>query len=103
MGSPEELQSAPATPFVLHFIDDVNLMPANCQFVRRLGFKTEKPYVMCRPTVFDVRPSFCWTCMWHFPKAQATASLPCTCFITTLLFHVDPALPGLQVREAVIY
>ncbi|CAK0753282.1 hypothetical protein CVIRNUC_002209 [Coccomyxa viridis] len=54
MGSPEELQSAPATPFVLHFIDDVNLMPANCQFVRRLGFKTEKPYVMCRPTVFDV-------------------------------------------------
>ena len=62
-GSPEELQNAPATPFVLHFIDDVNLMPANCQFVRRLGFKTEKPFVMCRPTVFDVRPSFCWTCM----------------------------------------
>ena len=61
IGSPEELQSAPATPFVLHFIDDVNLMPANCQFVRRLGYKTEKPYVMCRPTVFDVRSLCCWS------------------------------------------
>ena len=57
IGTPEELQSAPATPFVLHFIDDVNQMPANCQFVRRMGYKTEKPYVMCRPTVFNVRPS----------------------------------------------
>lgn len=54
IGTPEELQSAPATPFVLHFIDDVNQMPANCQFVKRMGYKTEKPYVMCRPTVFDV-------------------------------------------------
>ena len=54
IGSPEELQIAPATPFVLHFIDDVNQMPANCQFVKRMGYKTEKPYVMCRPTVFDV-------------------------------------------------
>ena len=54
IGSPEELQSAPATPFVLHFIDDVNQMPANCQFVKRMGYRTEKPYVMCRPSVFDV-------------------------------------------------
>ena len=69
MGSPEELQSAPATPFVLHFIDDVNLMPANCQFVRRLGYRTEKPYVMCRPTVFDVRLLSCWTCVCLFPTA----------------------------------
>ena len=57
IGTPEELQSAPANPFVLHFIDDVNQMPAHCQFVRRMGYKTEKPYVMCRPTVFNVRPS----------------------------------------------
>ena len=57
IGTPEELQNAPATPFVLHFIDDVNQMPAHCQFVRRMGYKTEKPYVMCRPTVFNVRPS----------------------------------------------
>ena len=55
-GSPEELQSAPATPFVLHFIDDVNEMPAKCQFVKRMGYTTDKPYVMCRPTVFDVSP-----------------------------------------------
>ncbi len=54
IGTPDELQSAPATPFVLHFIDDVNQMPANCQFVKRMGYKTDKPYVMCRPTVFDV-------------------------------------------------
>jgi sulfate transport system ATP-binding protein len=55
VGTPEELQRCPATPFVLDFIEDVNHLPSNCQFVKRMGFKTPKPHVMCRPTVFEVR------------------------------------------------
>lgn len=54
VGSPEELQQSPATPFVLDFIDDVNHLPSNCQFVKRMGIRTHKPLVMCRPTVAQV-------------------------------------------------
>ena len=54
VGSPDELQSNPATPFVLDFIDDVNHLPSNCQFVKRMGYRTQKPLVMCRPSVVEV-------------------------------------------------
>ena len=54
-GPTEEVQRAPATPFVLNFIDDVNQLPASCQFVKRMGLRAaSKPFVMCRPTVLEV-------------------------------------------------
>ena len=53
-GTAEELHSAPNCPFVLNFIDDVNQLPANCQFVKRMGYRTHKPFVMCRPGIIQV-------------------------------------------------
>ena len=54
-GRTDEVQRAPATPFVLNFIDDVNQLPASCQFVKRMGLRAAgKPFVMCRPTVLEV-------------------------------------------------
>lgn len=80
IGSPEELQRAPATPFVLHFIDDVNQMPASCQFVKRMGFRTEKPYVMCRPTVFDVSHSLHMSSCFLYYMAFIACPI-CSCLI----------------------
>ena len=104
IGSPEELQNAPATPFVLHFIDDVNQMPANCQFVKRMGYKTEKPYVMCRPTVFDVsclplafplrHLSQCFRVPSDSCICAANPFLPCHCCVTiSILMQVSKEVP----------
>lgn len=54
MGDRDQIRRSPATPFVLNFIDDVNQLPVNCQFVKRMGFKADKPLVMCRPSEVEV-------------------------------------------------
>lgn len=38
------------SPFVMNFVGDVNHVPASCQLVRRMGLRTEKPFVMVRPS-----------------------------------------------------
>ena len=54
MGDRDQIRRSPATPFVLNFIDDVNQLPSNCQFVKRMGLKADKPLVMCRPSRVEV-------------------------------------------------
>ncbi|BDA46375.1 Sulfate/thiosulfate import ATP-binding protein CysA [Coccomyxa sp. Obi] len=54
VGDRDQIRRSPATPFVLNFIDDVNQLPSNCQFVKRMGFKADKPLVMCRPSEVEV-------------------------------------------------
>ena len=54
VGNRDQIRRSPATPFVLNFIDDVNQLPVNCQFVKRMGFKADKPLVMCRPSEVEV-------------------------------------------------
>jgi len=55
VGDRDQIRRSPATPFVLNFIDDVNQLPTNSQFVKRMDFKADKPLVMCRPSVVEVQ------------------------------------------------
>ncbi|PSC76396.1 sulfate ABC transporter ATP-binding [Micractinium conductrix] len=57
-GTPKEVGQAPASPFVMNFVGDVNHVPASCQFVRKVGFHTDKPFVMCRPSDYEVHTTF---------------------------------------------
>lgn len=50
VGSAEDLQKSPATPFVMQFISDTNSLPSIHPFVRRMGFSTPLPLVMFRPS-----------------------------------------------------
>ncbi len=49
-GPPTEIIAAPATPFVMKFVGDTNVVPANCLLVRRSRYATSKARVMFRPT-----------------------------------------------------
>eukprot|EP00884_Botryococcus_braunii_P007501 jgi/Botrbrau1/16752/Bobra.0269s0001.2 len=51
---PSEIENHPANPFVLNFIGDVNKIPSDCEFARRMGIFTKKPFVMFRPTRVEV-------------------------------------------------
>ncbi|KAK9818174.1 hypothetical protein WJX72_008238 [[Myrmecia] bisecta] len=53
VGSPEDVLRHPVNPFVMHFVHDVNQLRSNALFVKRMGFKTQKPMVMFKPS--DVR------------------------------------------------
>lgn len=57
-GTPEEVARAPVSPFVMNFVGDVNHLPSHCQLVRKMGFHTDKPYVMCRPSDLSVYTNF---------------------------------------------
>ncbi|GAB4816929.1 hypothetical protein N2152v2_003975 [Parachlorella kessleri] len=49
-GTPAEITEHPNSPFVMDFTGDTQHLPSTCQFVRRMGVTTDKPYVMCRPS-----------------------------------------------------
>lgn len=55
-GEPGQLARNPMSPFVMHFIGDVNQMPSDCKFVRKMGFQTDKPFAMCRPADVSLLP-----------------------------------------------
>lgn len=57
-GTPQEIAKAPVSPFVMNFVGDVNHVTATCQLVRKMGFQTSKPYVMCRPGDITVHKDF---------------------------------------------
>ncbi|KAK9843117.1 hypothetical protein WJX74_007218 [Apatococcus lobatus] len=56
-GTPEEIMQQPNSPFVMHFTGDVNQMPADHQFAKQMGVKTDKPEVMFRPEDVELRTS----------------------------------------------
>jgi len=49
IGTPDEIQDNPQTPFVMNFIGDVDTVSAKSLIARRLRFKTDKSMVMMRP------------------------------------------------------
>ena len=69
VGDRDQIRRSPATPFVLNFIDDVNQLPSNCQFVKRMGLKADKRLVMCRPSRVEVilltQFPLSWICLGH--------------------------------------
>ncbi|KAK9838206.1 hypothetical protein WJX84_009123, partial [Apatococcus fuscideae] len=56
-GTPDEIMREPNSPFVMHFTGDVNQMPADSQFAKQMGVKTDKPEVMFRPEDVELRTS----------------------------------------------
>lgn len=54
MGPPLEIENRPANPFVLNFLGEVNQIPSDCEFARRMGVITRKPSLMFRPTRIEV-------------------------------------------------
>ncbi|PRW59185.1 sulfate ABC transporter ATP-binding isoform B [Chlorella sorokiniana] len=67
-GTPEEVGRAPASPFVMNFVGDVNHLPASSQLVRKMSFHTDKPFVMCRPSDITVHTNY------ESPEAAASAA-----------------------------
>ncbi|KAI3438825.1 hypothetical protein D9Q98_001242 [Chlorella vulgaris] len=63
-GTPEEVSRAPVSPFVMNFVADVCHIPSTCQLVRKVGFHTDKPYVMLRSADIRLRTDFeeCTSC-----------------------------------------
>ncbi|EFN57811.1 hypothetical protein CHLNCDRAFT_143202 [Chlorella variabilis] len=63
-GTPEEVAKEPMSPFVMNFVGDVSHVPASCQLVRKMGFHTDKPFVMVRPSDIRLRTNFeeCQSC-----------------------------------------
>jgi len=49
-GSPTEIIKHPRTPFIMKFVGETNVVPANCQLVKRMRFYTDKSKVMFRPS-----------------------------------------------------
>lgn len=49
IGTPDEIKNHPNSPFVMNFIEDVNIVKSKSIFMRRLGYETDKPLVMMRP------------------------------------------------------
>ena len=64
IGRMEDIAARPCSPFVMNFVGDVVHLPAACQFIRRMGFQTDKSFVMLRPSDIEVyadwdRPRIC--------------------------------------------
>ena len=55
IGTPDEIQKHPASPFVMNFIGDIDFLTTKSLFIRRMKFKTDKSMVMMRPE--DIRVS----------------------------------------------
>lgn len=53
-GTPTDIIRHPRTPFIMKFVGDTNIVPANCVLVRRSRFQTSKSKVMFRPSDVQV-------------------------------------------------
>ncbi|KAG1653890.1 hypothetical protein FOA52_011712 [Chlamydomonas sp. UWO 241] len=54
MGTPNEIIKSPRTPFIMKFVGETNIVPANCQFVKRMRFTATKSKVMFRPSDIQI-------------------------------------------------
>lgn len=60
-GSPADVASAPASPFVMNFVGDTLHLPSGCLFVRKMGLhlgESGTSHVMMRPGDLQVLKSF---------------------------------------------
>ena len=53
-GATRDVFAAPASPFVMSFLGDVNSVPSTCQLAKRMGIGAGQPLVMFRPSKVEM-------------------------------------------------
>jgi sulfate transport system ATP-binding protein len=55
VGTPAEIYDRPATPFVMSFIGEVNVLPSDSRFFRENGIETQQQQVFVRPHDIEIQ------------------------------------------------
>lgn len=54
IGTPEDVQERPVSPFVMNFVGEILSVPAKSQLIRKMKLQNDKPMVMFRPKSLKV-------------------------------------------------
>lgn len=53
-GATHDVFAAPASPFVMSFLGDINSVPSTCQLAKRMNVGQQQPLVMFRPSKVEM-------------------------------------------------